>query len=46
MHDVKQSLIVPLQELDSLASQSPQALLPVPDKGNLDSTMAFLYKKC
>lgn len=45
MHNVNQGLIVPLQELDSLASESHQGFLPVPDKGDPDSTMTLLSGK-
>lgn len=42
MHNVNQGLIVPLQELDSLAPDSHQGFLPVRDKGDPDSTMTLL----
>ena len=45
MHNVNQGLIVPLQELDSLAPESHQGFLPVRDKGDPDSTMTLLSEK-
>ena len=45
MHNVNQGLLVPLQELDSLAPESHQGFLPVRDKGDPYSTMTLLSGK-
>ena len=45
MHNVNLGLIVPLQELDNLASESHQGFLPVRDKGDPDSTMTLQSDK-
>ncbi len=42
VHNVNQGLIVPLQDLDSLAPESHQGFLPRRDKGDPDSTMTLL----
>lgn len=47
MHNANQGLAVCLQELDSLAPESHQGFLPVPDKGDPDSTITLLSEtKC